>query len=113
MNFGQPWRTPGIDDIVFELAVPLQCLAAVLRTLQVDYATVLADPELCRLALANYGHQTLLELENCLAADARAAGLPRWVLNTIVSTAVSDRVGIVRGMARAPVDGDDIKYQDA
>lgn len=139
MNFGQTWRTPGIDDISFELAVPLPCLAAVLQRKHVapageqianpsedslyealrrargwpEFAAVLADAELRQLAFARYGHECLLELEKCLAGVARAAQLPRWVLNTIVSIEANASVGIIRGMARAPVDGDDIKYQDA
>lgn len=140
MYFGQVWQTPGIEDIPFELVVPLQCLAAVMqhkrgapvgeRILKAsdddspfeallrargwpESAAVLADAELRTMAFAHYGHECLVELEKCLAADARAAQLPRWVLNTIESIEVSASVGLVRGMARAPVEGDDIKYQDA
>ena len=140
MHFGQAWRTPGIDAVPFELAVPLQCLAAVMqhpraasageRIAQASddvtpyeallrvrgwpaCAAVLADAELRTLAFTHYGHACLLQLEQWLAADARTAQLPRWVLNTIERIEVSANVGLVRGMARAPVDGDDIKYQDA
>lgn len=113
MNFGQEWCTAGIEDFRYEIAVPLQRLAAVMQNRNADVATALVDPATSQLALANYGHATLVGLEKSLAAYARAAQLPRWVLNTIESTDVVDGMAIIRGMARAPVDGDDIKYQDA
>ncbi len=113
MNFGHAWCTAGIEDFGYEIAVPLQCLVAVMQLGNVDFATVLTDPAQARRAVATHGHKSLLELEKCIAVEARKAQLPRWVLNTIVSTDVVDGVAIIRGMARAPVDGDDIKYQDA
>jgi hypothetical protein len=113
MNFGQEWCTAGIEDVAYDIAVPLQCLEAVMQRRNADFATVLADPEQARLAIAKHGHETLRELEQCLAGQARAAQLPRWVLNTIVSAEVREGVVVFGGMARAPVDGDDIKYQDA
>ncbi len=140
MKFGESWCTLGIEDVEFSLAVPKRCLAAVLRRMHAvhvadglarpaaattaydtllkqrgwpDVEMVLADAELCGLAFMHYGHQTLLELEKSLATEARAAQLPRWVLNTIVGVEFTDGVGLMRGMARAPADGDDVKYQDA
>ena len=113
MYFGQAWQTPGIEDVGYEIAVPLRCLPAVMQRVSANFAAASADIEQYRLAVAKHGHETLLELQKCLAVHARAAQLPRWVLNTIESTDVVDSIVILRGMARAPVDGDDIKYQDA
>ena len=113
MNFGQAWCTAGIEDVGYEIVLPLQCLATVVQHGTVEFTTALNDPAKARHDVAKRGHIILLELEKCLAVAARATPLPRWVLNTIASTDVVDGVVIIRGMARAPVDGDDIKYQDA
>ena len=79
MNFGHAWCTAGIEDFSYEIAVPLQCLVAVMQSGDADFATTLTDPAQARRAVATHGHQALLELEKCIAVEARKAQLPRWV----------------------------------
>jgi hypothetical protein len=131
MNFGQHWRTSGITEALYEVALPLWFFAAFLKRQLPGYyedcrrhpgdgepedslrqsgwlaiPVILAGPKLSAALLIYFGHELLLEW----FGDDGPKALPGFVLNTVDSAELrGDRV-ILRGRAREA--GEPVSYQD-
>ena len=127
MNFGQPWRTPGADDVEYGVEVPRAFFLDLLRAELPAYlddsrrfpdpdsaidrtlaaagwptaSEVVARPELANAFAEFYAHELLLRW----FGDGPPARRPGFVLNTIEHVeADGERVISIGGSAR-PAEG--------
>jgi hypothetical protein len=131
MNFGQHWRTPTILEVGYCLHIPLAFIADVFARELPDYIedairfpgddtfeaalrnrhwpaakTILADAELCPLALQYFGHEILL----AWLGDGEPCEAPGYIINTIERCSRFDQFVEFRGRARKA--GQKVAYQD-
>ena len=127
MNFGQPWREPGADDVAYRVEVPRAFFLDLLRAELPAYLDdsrrfpdpgsaidrmlaaagwptadeVLARPELANAFAGFFAHELLLRW----FGDGPPARVPAFVLNTIERVeAVGERVIAIHGRARPTED---------
>jgi len=132
MNFGQPWRTEGIEEVDCTVLVPLALLAEEMEREYADFVEdceahpsddpyeaaqrergwpsvprMLRDPELLRMSAGWYG----TELLRRWLGDGGPAEKPGFVINTAV---FRDREGeLLRFAGRARRAGQPVRCQDA
>ncbi|MDY3556526.1 hypothetical protein R5W24_005692 [Gemmata sp. JC717] len=131
LNFGQHWRTPGVREVSYRLAVPVSFVADLMSRELSDYVAdciahpdttpleaalrfrswpdaeqILADPEVCGLALEWFEHDCLL----AWLGDGDLGEVPGYVINTIASA--ERRGDAVRFAGTARAAGQPVRYQD-
>ncbi|HYH81702.1 MAG TPA: hypothetical protein VEX86_17990 [Longimicrobium sp.] len=131
LNFGQHWRTDGIVDVAYEVALPLAFAVHVIASSLDDYVddcvrhpsddpleaalrargwpgadAILADAALQEEMFATWGHDMLL----AWLGDLETRDGPGWVINTIEASSVDGDVVTIRGKARRA--GQPVRYQD-
>lgn len=132
MNFGQHWRTEGVEEVEYTVVVPIALLAEELEREHPGYvedciahpaddpyevaqrergwpspAEMLADAELLRMSAEHYG----VELLGGWLGDGPPPEEPGFVINTAALLGIGG--GLLRFGGRARRAGPPVRYQDA
>lgn len=132
MNFGQHWRTEGIEEVEYTVEIPLSFLVELMERDHPGYvedsiehpsddryeaaqrergwpgvAEMLAGPELLRMSVDGYGGDLLLEWLGAGPPDEA----PGFVLNTVSFRRRAGEAIVLAGRARRTHQP--VRYQDA
>lgn len=131
MNFGQQWRTEGIEEVDYTLEIPLSFVAELLERDHDEWvedallhpsdhpyenaqrehgwpsvSAMLADAELLRMSVEYYGADLLLEW----LGDTAPTESPGYVLNTVRFHGRAGDAAVLAGRARRA--GQPVRYPD-